>query len=43
MTLLLREADADCDAEHLAEMLLAALGADFFLYLREAREMPLER
>jgi AcrR family transcriptional regulator len=43
MTLLLREADPDCDAEFLAETLLACLGADFFLYLREAREMPLVR
>jgi AcrR family transcriptional regulator len=43
ITLLLREADPGCDAEFLAEMLLACLGADFFLYLREVREMPLER
>ena len=43
MTLLLREADPTCDAEYLAEALLACLGADFFLYLREARDMPLER
>ncbi len=43
LTLLLREADSDCDAELLAELLLAALGAELFLYLREAREMPLER
>ena len=43
MTLLLREAQPDCDAEFLAEMLLAALGADLFVYLRDAREMPLER
>ncbi len=35
MTLLLREADPDCDAEYLAETLLACLGADFYLYLRE--------
>ena len=43
MTLLLREADPPCDAEFLAETLLACLGADFFIYLRERREMPLER
>ncbi len=43
MTLLLREADPQCDAEFLAETLLACLGADFYLYLREAREMPIER
>jgi AcrR family transcriptional regulator len=43
MTLLLREADPDCDAEYLAETLLACLGADFYLYLREAREMDTER
>jgi AcrR family transcriptional regulator len=43
MTLLLREADPDCDAEYLAEALLACLGVDYFLYLREARGMPLER
>lgn len=43
ITLLLREACPGCDAEYLAETLLASLGADFYLYLREAREMPLER
>jgi AcrR family transcriptional regulator len=43
ITLLLREACPGCDAEYLAETLLACLGADFFLYLRELREMPLER
>lgn len=43
MTLLLREADPRCDAEYLAEALLACLGVDFFLYLGEARGMPLER
>ncbi|HWX75358.1 MAG TPA: helix-turn-helix domain-containing protein [Solirubrobacteraceae bacterium] len=42
-TLLLREADPGCDAEVLAEILLAALSADLFLYLRHARSMPLER
>jgi AcrR family transcriptional regulator len=43
IALLLREADASCDAEFLAETLLAALGADFFLYMRNVREMPLAR
>jgi AcrR family transcriptional regulator len=43
ITLLLREADPDCDAEFMAETLLACLGADFFLYLREVREMQLAR
>ncbi len=43
MTLLLREANADCDAEYLAEALLACLGVDYFSYLHEGREMPLER
>jgi AcrR family transcriptional regulator len=43
MTLLLREADPDADVEFLAEALLAYLGVDVFLYMREVREMPLER
>jgi AcrR family transcriptional regulator len=43
MTLLLREADPACDAEFLAETLLASLGADFFLYMRDVREMPVAR
>jgi AcrR family transcriptional regulator len=43
MTLLLREADPGCDAEYLAEALLACLGVDFFLYLDEGREMRLQR
>lgn len=43
ITLLLREADPRCDAELLAEALLACLAADHFLYLREVREMPLQR
>jgi AcrR family transcriptional regulator len=41
--LLLREANPLCDAELLADTLLAALGANLFTYLREVREMPLER
>jgi AcrR family transcriptional regulator len=43
VTLLLREADPACDAELLAEMLLASLTADLFVYLRHARSLPLQR
>jgi AcrR family transcriptional regulator len=43
VTLLLREADPGCDADYLAETLLAALGADFYVYLGLARELPLQR
>ncbi len=43
ITLLLRQADPGCDAEYLAEVLLACLGADFYLYLRDARAMDIER
>jgi AcrR family transcriptional regulator len=43
VTLLLREADSSCDAELLAEMLLAALSAELFIHLREQRSLPLER
>lgn len=43
VTLLLREADPACDAELLADTLLAALSAGLYIYLREVREMPLER
>jgi AcrR family transcriptional regulator len=43
VTLLLREADEECDAELLADTLLAALGAELFVYLREVRGMPLAR
>jgi AcrR family transcriptional regulator len=43
ITLLLRELDPSCDAELLAETLLAALSADLFIYMREMREIPLER
>jgi AcrR family transcriptional regulator len=43
VTLLLREADPGCDAELLAEMLLAALSADLFVQLRHLRSLPLER
>jgi hypothetical protein len=41
--LLLEEADPECDAEMLADTLLAAFGAEFFVHMREARGMPLER
>jgi len=43
VTLLLREADPACDAELLADTLLASLSAGLYIYLREVREMPLER
>jgi AcrR family transcriptional regulator len=43
MTLLLREADPLCDADYLAEALLACLGVDFFVFLEDAREMRIER
>jgi AcrR family transcriptional regulator len=43
ITLLLREADRSCDAEFLAEALLACLGADYYLYLKDIRVMPHER
>jgi AcrR family transcriptional regulator len=41
--LLLREADPDCDAPVLAEMLLAVLSAEWFVYMRDVQEAPLER
>jgi AcrR family transcriptional regulator len=43
VTLLLREADPGCDAEVLADTLLAALGADLFIHQREVRGMSLAR
>jgi AcrR family transcriptional regulator len=43
VSLLLREADPTCDSELLAETLLAYLGADLFVYLREVRGMSIER
>jgi AcrR family transcriptional regulator len=43
VTLLLREADPACDAELLAELLLASLAADLFVYLRHERSLPLAR
>jgi AcrR family transcriptional regulator len=43
LLLLLRESDPGCDAEVLAEMLLAMLSAEWFVYMRRAQEVPLER
>jgi AcrR family transcriptional regulator len=43
VTLLLRESDPQCDAELLADCLLAGLGAELFVYLREVRGMSLAR
>ncbi len=41
--LLVREADPEADSEFLADALLAMLTARVFLYMRTARELPLER
>jgi AcrR family transcriptional regulator len=41
MTLLLREAAPERDPAYLVEALLAGLGTDLFLYLRDARGMSL--
>jgi AcrR family transcriptional regulator len=41
--LLLDEADAECDSELLADTLLAAFGAELFVYLRQGRSLELER
>jgi AcrR family transcriptional regulator len=43
LTLLLREAHPDRDPAYLVEALLAGLGVDLFLHLREARGMGLEQ
>jgi AcrR family transcriptional regulator len=43
MMLLLREADPRCDAETLSDTLLAALGADLFVHMRQVRGMSLGR
>jgi AcrR family transcriptional regulator len=40
---LVREAAPGADADYLADALLAPLGADFHLYLRRVRGLPLER
>jgi AcrR family transcriptional regulator len=41
--LLLRAADPRCDAETLSDTLLAALGADLFVHMRQVRGMSLDR
>jgi AcrR family transcriptional regulator len=43
VALLLREARPGCDAEYLADALLAALAAELVLFLRTDRGMPIER
>ncbi|HEX4466636.1 MAG TPA: helix-turn-helix domain-containing protein [Solirubrobacteraceae bacterium] len=43
LILLLREADPLCDADYLAEVLLACLAVDFYVFLGGPREMTLER
>jgi AcrR family transcriptional regulator len=43
VAMLLAAADPACDAEALAEMLLAMFAADLFIHVRELREIPLER
>ena len=43
VAMLVREADPDCDWEYIADMLLAALGAEHVNYLRTVREMPEDR
>ena len=43
VSLLLREIDPDCDAELLADTLLAPLSAGMFLYQRDVRGVALER
>jgi AcrR family transcriptional regulator len=43
VSLLLREIDPGCDAEVLADALLASLSAGLFLYQRDARGVSLER
>jgi AcrR family transcriptional regulator len=41
--LLVREADPEADSEFIADALLAMMTARMFLYMRIARELPLER
>jgi AcrR family transcriptional regulator len=43
VAMLVREAAPELDDEYLAEALLAPLSADLFLYLRSARDLPVER
>jgi AcrR family transcriptional regulator len=40
---LIREAAPEADADYLADVLLAPLGAHFHLYMRRARGLPLDR
>jgi AcrR family transcriptional regulator len=40
---LVREADPSADADYLADAMLAPCGADFFLYMRRVRGLPLDR
>jgi AcrR family transcriptional regulator len=42
MALLLRQADPGCDADYLVEALLACLGVDLFLHLRDVRGFSLQ-
>jgi AcrR family transcriptional regulator len=41
--MLVREACPELDSSYLAEALLAPLAADLFLYLRTARDLPVDR
>jgi AcrR family transcriptional regulator len=43
VAMLVREADPDCDAEYLADAMLAALSAKHLQYLRRVREVPDEQ
>jgi AcrR family transcriptional regulator len=43
LTSLITDADPECDVEYIADILLAALSADQFVYLRRARGMDLDR
>jgi AcrR family transcriptional regulator len=43
ITVLAREADPACDAEYVADVLLAALSAQLIAYMTKVREMPDER
>jgi AcrR family transcriptional regulator len=43
MRLLLEQANPDCDAELLADLLLESLRADWFIYMRDVRAVSLAR
>lgn len=43
VALLLHQADPQCDSELLADTLMAALGAELFIHLRQVRGVSLER